>query len=88
MKAPVVLYARPMLNLRLLKPAVLVDINRIPEQDRGTPGMLPSAAEPLERSPAPSRKQLRDALSGNFCRSTGYDAIVDAVEAAARARKD
>lgn len=53
-----------------------------------TPGMLLVAAELLERNPAPSREQIRDALSGNFCRCTGYHAIVDAVEAAARAKKD
>jgi carbon-monoxide dehydrogenase small subunit len=53
-----------------------------------TPGMLLVAAELLERNAAPSREQIRDALSGNFCRCTGYHAIVDAVEAAARTTKD
>jgi len=53
-----------------------------------TPGMLLVAAELLERNPAPSREQIRDALSGNFCRCTGYHAIVDAVDAVARAARD
>ncbi len=50
-----------------------------------TPGMILQAAELLQRNPAPSREAIRDALSGNYCRCTGYHAIVDAVEAAARA---
>jgi carbon-monoxide dehydrogenase small subunit len=49
-----------------------------------TPGMLLAAAELLARTPRPSREEIRDALSGNLCRCTGYHAIVDAVEAAAR----
>ena len=48
-----------------------------------TPGMILQAAEFLEREPAPSRKAIREALSGNYCRCTGYHAIVDAVETAA-----
>ncbi|WP_193371169.1 (2Fe-2S)-binding protein [Pelagibius marinus] len=54
-----------------------------------TPGMLMSAAELLERDPAPSREEIRDHLSGNYCRCTGYQSIVDAVEATAldRVRK-
>ena len=50
-----------------------------------TPGMLLAAAELLARNPRPSREDIRDALSGNLCRCTGYHAIVDAVEMAARA---
>jgi aerobic carbon-monoxide dehydrogenase small subunit len=34
----------------------------------------------------PSREQIRDALSGNYCRCTGYEAIVDAIESTARLR--
>ena len=49
-----------------------------------TPGMLLAAAELLAGNPRPSREEIRDALSGNLCRCTGYHAIVDAVEAAAR----
>lgn len=51
-----------------------------------TPGMLMSAAELLERNPAPSREDIRDHLSGNYCRCTGYQSIVDAVETTARKR--
>jgi carbon-monoxide dehydrogenase small subunit len=50
-----------------------------------TPGMLVTAADLLARDPAPSREAIRDHLSGNYCRCTGYHAIVDAVEAAAAA---
>lgn len=49
-----------------------------------TPGMLLSAAALLERSPRPTRDEIRVALSGNLCRCTGYNQIVDAVHAAAR----
>jgi carbon-monoxide dehydrogenase small subunit len=50
-----------------------------------TPGMLLSALHLLRRHPHPSRTQIREELSGNICRCTGYVGIVDAVEAAARA---
>lgn len=54
-----------------------------------TPGMVLSARALLERSPAPSRQEIREGLSGNLCRCTGYQKIIDAVElAAARARGD
>ena len=46
-----------------------------------TPGMLLTAAELLAREGAPSREQIRDEISGNYCRCTGYHAIVDAIEA-------
>ena len=52
-----------------------------------TSGMLMSAQALLERNPAPSRTEIREALAGNLCRCTGYLAIIDAVElAAARMR--
>jgi carbon-monoxide dehydrogenase small subunit len=51
-----------------------------------TPGMLMIAAELLARREVPSREAIRDALSGNYCRCTGYQAIVDAIEEVARAR--
>ena len=56
-----------------------------------TPGMLLSAQELLASrehagGDAPSREEIRAYLSGNYCRCTGYQAIVDAVEAVARAR--
>ena len=50
-----------------------------------TPGMLVTAAELLARG-QPGRHEIREALSGNYCRCTGYQAIVDAVEAVALAR--
>jgi aerobic carbon-monoxide dehydrogenase small subunit len=49
-----------------------------------TPGMVLSAVHLLSRHPEPDRNQIRRALSGNLCRCTGYEKIVDAVEAAAR----
>lgn len=45
-----------------------------------TPGILATAAEML-RGPAIPRNAIRDGLSGNYCRCTGYQAIVDAIEA-------
>ena len=51
-----------------------------------TPGMLVSAQELLARGGVPSRDEIREHLSGNYCRCTGYEAIVDAVEDVARAR--
>ncbi|MCE7027137.1 (2Fe-2S)-binding protein [Jiella avicenniae] len=48
-----------------------------------TPGILLQAAELLEHTPAPDRAEIRAALSGNICRCTGYQAIVEAVEEAA-----
>lgn len=51
-----------------------------------TPGMLLSAQELLAHGGVPSREEIRAHLSGNYCRCTGYQAIVDAVEAVALAR--
>jgi aerobic carbon-monoxide dehydrogenase small subunit len=51
-----------------------------------TPGMLLTAQELLLYEPMPSRDEIREHLSGNYCRCTGYQAIVDAVEAVAQAR--
>ena len=51
-----------------------------------TPGMLLTAAALLAQGGVPSREKIREHLSGNYCRCTGYHAIVDAVEAVARAR--
>jgi carbon-monoxide dehydrogenase small subunit len=51
-----------------------------------TPGMLLTAQELLQHTKTPSREQIREHLSGNYCRCTGYQAIVDAVEAVAQAR--
>jgi carbon-monoxide dehydrogenase small subunit len=52
-----------------------------------TPGMLLTAQHLLQRGGVPSRAVIRAYLSGNYCRCTGYHAIVDAVEAVARARE-
>jgi aerobic carbon-monoxide dehydrogenase small subunit len=51
-----------------------------------TPGMLLTAQELLRHGGVPSREAIRTHLSGNYCRCTGYQAIVDAVEAVAKAR--
>ena len=51
-----------------------------------TPGMLMAAQDLLKQSSMPDREQIREHLSGNYCRCTGYQAIVDAVENTARAR--
>ena len=51
-----------------------------------TPGMLLTAQELLAGGGVPTREQIRAHLSGNYCRCTGYHAIVDAVEAVAQAR--
>ena len=52
-----------------------------------TPGILMTVHDLLQRSPSPSREEIRRELAGNICRCTGYQAIVDAVEdAAARLR--
>ncbi|MGW6543941.1 (2Fe-2S)-binding protein [Streptomyces massasporeus] len=48
-----------------------------------TPGLLVAADEMLERNPAPSDADIREALSGNLCRCTGYEKIMDAVRLAA-----
>ena len=51
-----------------------------------TPGMLMAAEDLLKREPAPDRERIREHLSGNYCRCTGYHAIIDAVETTARSR--
>jgi 4-hydroxybenzoyl-CoA reductase gamma subunit len=48
-----------------------------------TPGMVMAAEALLRREPNPSEAQIRDALSGNLCRCTGYVKIIEAVQAAA-----
>ena len=52
-----------------------------------TPAMLLTAHELIEAHPDASREEIRDGLSGNYCRCTGYHAIVDAVAATAERRK-
>jgi carbon-monoxide dehydrogenase small subunit len=50
-----------------------------------TPGMILQASELLRMNLAPSRTEIRETISGNYCRCTGYHAIVDAIESAATA---
>jgi len=47
-----------------------------------TPGMLLSAKALLERLPHPSRDDIKEAISGNLCRCTGYHQIIEAIESA------
>ena len=51
-----------------------------------TPGMLLTAQALLASNPAPGREEIRAYLAGNYCRCTGYQAIVDAVESVAASR--
>ncbi|MGY4472678.1 (2Fe-2S)-binding protein [Bradyrhizobium sp. USDA 3364] len=53
-----------------------------------TPGMLMTAQDLLKHAPAPDRQAIREHLSGNYCRCTGYQAIVDAVDATAKMRAE
>ncbi|WP_029079985.1 (2Fe-2S)-binding protein [Bradyrhizobium sp. th.b2] len=50
------------------------------------PGMLMTAQDLLKQVSVPDRQAIREHLSGNYCRCTGYQAIVDAVEATAKTR--
>jgi aerobic carbon-monoxide dehydrogenase small subunit len=52
-----------------------------------TPGMILTAADLLSRNPDPSDQEIRHALEGNYCRCTGYQNIVAAVQAAAAAMR-
>jgi aerobic carbon-monoxide dehydrogenase small subunit len=51
-----------------------------------TPGMLLTAQELLSSGAVPSRDAIREHISGNYCRCTGYHAIIDAVESVAQTR--
>jgi carbon-monoxide dehydrogenase small subunit len=51
-----------------------------------TPGMIMSARDLLRRNPRPEREEIVEAISGNLCRCTGYEPIVDAIESAASVR--
>ena len=53
-----------------------------------TPGVLVTAKALLDRNPCPSRTEVREALSGNLCRCTGYLQILDAVDAAAHVLRE
>lgn len=52
-----------------------------------TPGMELAAAYLLSRNPDPTEEEIRDALSGNLCRCTGYNKIVEAIKVAGRKMK-
>ncbi|HEY4375480.1 MAG TPA: (2Fe-2S)-binding protein [Burkholderiales bacterium] len=52
-----------------------------------TPGMLMAAQDLLREMPDATREEIREYISGNYCRCTGYQAIVDAIEATMKARK-
>jgi aerobic carbon-monoxide dehydrogenase small subunit len=47
------------------------------------PGMLIAARALLDRNPSPSREEIAEAIAGNVCRCTGYESIIDAIEAVA-----
>jgi carbon-monoxide dehydrogenase small subunit len=53
-----------------------------------TPGMLMAAAGLLAENPDPTREEVREAISGNICRCSGYVAVVDAILAAARRMRE
>ena len=48
-----------------------------------TPGMVMSATDLLRRNPHPTRDEIIDGIEGNFCRCTGYQQIIEAIQAAA-----
>lgn len=53
-----------------------------------TPGMVMTAADILAHQPHATRAVIREHLSGNYCRCTGYQAIVDAVETTLKSRRE
>jgi carbon-monoxide dehydrogenase small subunit len=52
-----------------------------------TPGMIMSAVDLLKNNPQPTEHEIREGLSGNFCRCTGYQHIVNAIQHAAGTRR-
>ncbi len=52
-----------------------------------TTGMVVNAHAFLQTADAPDRAEIRDAISGNYCRCTGYEAIVDAISSVAERRR-
>jgi aerobic carbon-monoxide dehydrogenase small subunit len=52
-----------------------------------TPGMILSAKNLLDKNPAPTEHDIREAISGNLCRCTGYQKIVEAVRAASETKR-
>jgi aerobic-type carbon monoxide dehydrogenase small subunit (CoxS/CutS family) len=53
-----------------------------------TPGMLMTSTELLRRIPHPTEAEIREAISGNLCRCTGYQKIVEAIQAASSAERE
>jgi aerobic-type carbon monoxide dehydrogenase small subunit (CoxS/CutS family) len=53
-----------------------------------TPGILMTAKALLEHEPNPSRERIKEAISGNLCRCTGYQQIFEAIEEAAKRMSD
>jgi carbon-monoxide dehydrogenase small subunit len=53
-----------------------------------TPGMIMSVEQLLEDNPNPTKDEIRHGIEGNLCRCTGYQHIVNAVEAAAKAKAE
>ncbi len=53
-----------------------------------TPGILMTAKALLEKEPQPSRERIKEAISGNLCRCTGYHQIFEAIEDAAKRMRD
>jgi carbon-monoxide dehydrogenase small subunit len=53
-----------------------------------SPGMILAALDLLQHNPSPSRDEIREGLSGNLCRCTGYQKIVDAVASTVLNRKN
>ncbi|MDB5802974.1 MAG: (2Fe-2S)-binding protein [Betaproteobacteria bacterium] len=53
-----------------------------------TPGMLMAAQDLVREMPNAGRDEIREYISGNYCRCTGYQAIVDAIETVLKARKE
>ena len=53
-----------------------------------TPGMIMSAKALLDSNPAPTEAEIRESISGNFCRCTGYTKIIESISAAADLMKE
>ena len=53
-----------------------------------TPGMLMSAKSLLNKNPDPDREEIKTAIEGNLCRCTGYEQIIEAIEAVTPGQKD
>ena len=53
-----------------------------------SPGMVMAAADILRHHPQATREEIREHLSGNYCRCTGYQSIVDAVETTLKSRRE